>query len=325
MKKERITYFDFLRGLAIMMVVAIHTYTLREDSLVIRQLLNAAVPIFIAISGFFLSKKQIGGKSDYYSFLKKQLPKVYIPVLVWSLPLYALGLVTEKDVFLNTILWLTCGLSIYYFVAFIMQCYIALPLITAIISKNRYGGGMLSGVISFVWIIAIVYLNMIHGMQIPLILYAGLFPCWFMFFVMGVIIGQMVDRNYSVIIPVVITTTGLVLSVMESDYWIEHYGRGVDIKPSSFIYSAGIVWLSFSNKVEKIICQSGIISRFVTWIGSLSFGVYLIHCYFVNYLVLRIPIDSWIQKWCLCLLLTVVFIMILRKILPLRFHKYLGI
>ena len=45
--KSRIAYFDFLRGLAIIMVVGIHTYTLRKDSVVVRQLFNTAVPLFI--------------------------------------------------------------------------------------------------------------------------------------------------------------------------------------------------------------------------------------------------------------------------------------
>ena len=90
--KERITYFDFLRGLAIMMVVGIHTYTLGEDSTEVRQLLNTAVPLFIAISGYFLSQKKMENKEDFFSFLKKQPPKVYLPVLVWSLPLYALAI-----------------------------------------------------------------------------------------------------------------------------------------------------------------------------------------------------------------------------------------
>ena len=141
--KERIAYFDFLRGLAIMMVVGIHTYTLGEDSTVMRQLLNAAVPLFIAISGYFLSQKKMENKDDYFSFIKKQLPKVYLPVLAWSLPLYALGLYTGKNIFLQSVLFLCCGLSIYYFVAFIMQCYVATPIINTCISVNKFkiGGG----------------------------------------------------------------------------------------------------------------------------------------------------------------------------------------
>ena len=62
---KRNTYFDFLRGFAIMMVVGIHTYTLGEDSTLVRQLLNTAVPLFIAISGYFLSQKKMENKDDY--------------------------------------------------------------------------------------------------------------------------------------------------------------------------------------------------------------------------------------------------------------------
>ena len=139
--KERIAYFDFLRGLAIMMVVGIHTYTLGKDNIVVRQLLNTAVPLFIAISGYFLSQKKMENKDDYFSFLKKQLPKVYLPVLVWSLPLYALALYSGRSILWQTVLLFGCGLSIYYFVAFIMQCYIVLPLINHCISNNKLNRG----------------------------------------------------------------------------------------------------------------------------------------------------------------------------------------
>lgn len=140
--KERIAYFDFLRGLAIAMVVGIHTYTLGEDSIVIRQILNVAVPLFIAISGYFMSQKKMVGKLDYIAFLKKQLPKVYLPVLVWSLPLYVLALSAGKSILMETVRLFTCGFSIYYFVAFIMQCYIALPVINRSISSGsrKWGG-----------------------------------------------------------------------------------------------------------------------------------------------------------------------------------------
>ena len=134
---KRNTYFDFLRGLAIMMVVGIHTYTLGKDSTVVRQLLNTAVPLFVAISGYCLSQKRMENKDDYLFFLKKQFPKVYLPVLVWSLPLYAIALYSGSSIIKQTILLLSCGLSIYYFVAFIMMCYVVLPVIINYISGNK--------------------------------------------------------------------------------------------------------------------------------------------------------------------------------------------
>ena len=323
--KERIAYFDFMRGLAIMMVVGIHTYTLGKDSIVVRQLLNTAVPLFIAISGYFLSQKKMENKDDYRTFLKKQLPKVYLPVLVWSLPLYALALYSGSSIIKQTILLLSCGLSIYYFVAFIMQCYVVLPVINNCISGNKRRGVIASCLISFAWIAGVMYMNTIQGKGIPLILYAGPLPCWLMFFVLGVMIGHKPERNYSIIFPIVITILGFILSVIESDYLLAHYGKGVGIKPSSFIYSAGMIFLMFSNKVENLLSRTGIIYRIMIWIGSLSFGIYLIHCYFVNFFVKRLPIDSWLLQWALSLFLTVVFILILRKLLPPKYHKYLGI
>ncbi|MCI6318761.1 MAG: acyltransferase [Bacteroidales bacterium] len=322
---KRNTYFDFLRGLAIMMVVGIHTYTLGKDSTVVRQLLNTAVPLFIAISGYCLSQKRMENKDDYLFFLKKKFSKVYLPVLVWSLPLYAIALYSGSSIIKQTILLLSCGLSIYYFVAFIMQCYVVLPVINNYISGNKRRVVIVSCLISFAWIAGVMYMNTIQGKGIPLILYAGPLPCWLMFFVLGVMIGHKPERNYSIILPMVIAILGFILSVIETDYLLDHYGKGVGIKPSSFIYSAGMIFLMFSNKVENLIRRTGAIYRFIIWIGSLSFGIYLVHCYFISFFVKRLPIDSWLLQWSLALFLTVVFILILRKLLPTKYHKYLGI
>lgn len=322
---KRNTYFDFLRGLAIMMVVGIHTYTLGKDSTVVRQLLNTAVPLFIAISGYCLSQKRMENKDDYLFFLKKKFSKVYLPVLVWSLPLYAIALYSGSSIIKQTILLLSCGLSIYYFVAFIMQCYVVLPVINNYISGNKRRVVIVSCIISFAWIAGVMYMNTIQGKGIPLILYAGPLPCWLMFFVLGVMIGHKPERNYSIILPMVIAILGFILSVIETDYLLDHYGKGVGIKPSSFIYSAGMIFLMFSNKVENLIRRTGAIYRFIIWIGSLSFGIYLVHCYFISFFVKRLPIDSWLLQWSLALFLTVVFILILRKLLPTKYHKYLGI
>lgn len=179
--------------------------------------------------------------------------------------------------------------------------------------------------ISFAWIAGVMYMNTIQGKGIPLILYAGSLPCWLMFFVLGVMIGHKPERNYSIILPMAITILGFILSFIGSDYIVDHYGKGVGIKLSSFIYSAEMIFLMFSNKLDNLIIRTGAIYRFIICIGSLSLGIYLIHCYFISFFVKRLPIDSWLLQWSLTLFLTVVFILILRKLLPTKYHKYLGI
>lgn len=207
-----------------------------------------------------------------------------------------------------------------------MQCYVVLPIINNGVSGKKCTGGVIvSCLISFIWVAGVVYLNTIQGNEIPLLLYAGPLPCWLMFFVLGVVIGHKPERNYSIILPIVISIFGFMLSVIESHYLLDHYGKGVGIKPSTYIYSAGMIFLMFSHKVENLITRTGVIYRFIIWIGRFSFGIYLIHRYFVSFLANRLPLDSWLLQWTLALFLTIVLIQILRKLLPTKYHKYLGI
>lgn len=76
---NRDTYFDFLRGIAIIMVIGIHTYSdgLMHFNLFLRQFLNCAVPIFLAISGYFIGHKSFTEQGCYAKFMKKQVPRVY--------------------------------------------------------------------------------------------------------------------------------------------------------------------------------------------------------------------------------------------------------
>lgn len=63
---QRIPYFDFLRGIAIIMVVCLHCidFSAMEGAVLnffgveFRNLLNAAVPLFLAISGYFMANKK---------------------------------------------------------------------------------------------------------------------------------------------------------------------------------------------------------------------------------------------------------------------------
>ena len=75
MGKNRIEYFDVLRGGAIICVIAIHSFIGFEDinsksltfhvAIIWRQLIGCAVPVFLAISRVIVSKLII---SKYYFY-----------------------------------------------------------------------------------------------------------------------------------------------------------------------------------------------------------------------------------------------------------------
>ena len=150
MTTSRLTYFDFLRGIAILLVIGIHTYTISPFEgasnilrIGIRETLNFAVPLFLAISGFFIAKKNMSSKKIYFSFLKKQLPRVYFPAVLWSLPMLALWLYQGKDFLLSLGKVLGCmTFGPYYFIVLIIQLYLLHPVIKKMAEKPALGGGL---------------------------------------------------------------------------------------------------------------------------------------------------------------------------------------
>ncbi len=166
----------------------------------------------------------------------------------------------------------------------------------------------------------------IKGISLPLVVYAGVLPCWIMFFFLGVVLGIRKRREYFLWIPLSIAVVGFMISVVSSRYLYEAYHGGYGVKPSSFIYAFGVILFLFDKKVETLVSSHrNMILRSMVWLGKISFAVYLIHIYMVNFVVNRFTIDSWFLRTVFALVLTVLFIVILKRLIPERLHKYIGI
>ena len=324
---KKIKYFEALRGIAIIMVIAIHTYPHSDSSfnIFIRQILNCAVPIFFALSGYFLYKKSLETKEQIYSFWRKQIPKVYFPVLIWSLPWFIPEMIHGKLIQAPLRLF-SCGYSVYYFVAVIIQFYLLLPLLQRCRVGNSSMGGAISCSISIVSIIFITYIHIILGTKLPLIVYAGSCLLWLWFFIIGCKLSQS-DRQYGMMVPIVVSLIGLIASFFEGSYLIENYAGGAGIKPTSFVFSAGMCYLSLSTSMEKLYdsinCK---ISNVIEYLGKNSFALYLLHIHVVKYTHSVLDIThSWTLYFLVVLILSILLIEIIKNLIPSKFQYYLGI
>lgn len=320
---NRNLYFDFLRGVAIIIVIGIHCYTI-DNNILFRQVLNAAVPLFIAVSGFFLSQKVIKDRDQYVVFWRKQIPKVYVPTLFWSLPLLILAVYRGVGIGKSIVNFFSCGFSIYYFIVFIIQCYLILPFVLRLESKyNKIMWG--SSLMSIIWVGLMVRLTVIEGISLPIVVYAGPLPCWFMFFMLGIILGKYSVRNYSLWWPILITICGLVLSSVSAKYLLYVYHSGVGIKPTAFVYAFGLILFLFNVKIENFIKKENFIYKQIVWIGSISFPIYLVHMYILGFVVSKMSISSWSLRIIITVILTSMLIVVLKKIIPNNLHHYIGI
>lgn len=145
---QRNLYFDALRGIAIMMVVAIHTfYACEFDSwlsicaISMREIFNMAVPMFLAISGFFIGRRDFEDKRQVFAFWKKQIPKVYIPVLFWSIPYFFLSILEGQSILENVLFVLFLWLQHILFYSINCSMLFIAPCNTEENAKTRNGGG----------------------------------------------------------------------------------------------------------------------------------------------------------------------------------------
>lgn len=285
---DRITYFDILRGLAIFGVVAIHSSStglqFADNSfnfhftILWRQLLNFSVPMFLAISGYFSAKKSITHLDDYLAFLKKQIPRVYMPLFFWSVVWLVLAISFQNKSIFHEVYKLVSFRSSdpYYFIALIIQYYILLPILKRFANVK---GLVMSAIISIAMTGITLYIRYYADVDLPLIIYAGNFATWMMFFVFGLYFGSSPSIKISNRLLIILILTFYSLSCVESYAlyaMFRHAGDAVTaVKTSSFIYSIALIAFLFKN-------QDLIKSNLAKSVGEVSFGIYLIHMFAVK-------------------------------------------
>lgn len=328
---KRDTYFDFLRGIAIMLVVANHT-KVHSDIHTLLGVINAAmtcivspaVPIFLAISGYFLSRKVMESRSDYFRFLRKQLPTVYLPCLFWSVFHFILYVHGGNPPIKGVILFFACGMCFaYYFITGIMQCYVLLPFVRRI---GRTGVFVLL-LIALAWIGCYTYLFVAQGHDLPLLVRAAPFPNLLVWFALGCYLGQGCRTNYRTWPIAIATVIALMCSGGESYYLYSLTGHpNQDWKATAYIFDFFTILLVFSRPVRSLYRENRL-TRLIARLGVASFAVYLTHILVMIPVFKMLPFVSgnWTSQWAVALLASWIFVEVLKKLVPMKYWRYLGL
>jgi peptidoglycan/LPS O-acetylase OafA/YrhL len=143
MKKQRLRAIEYIRGISMLGVIAIHTgsqYLLNPTSNIhlialLEIFTRFSVPIFFFISAFGLFLNfDMNGRFDYIAFMKRRLKTVLVPYLFWSFLYIAYYIKFFGDTsYLNfgalchTLFW---GLASYqlYFLVILLWFYVLMPL-----------------------------------------------------------------------------------------------------------------------------------------------------------------------------------------------------
>ncbi len=118
---------------------------------------------------------------------------------------------------------------------------------------------------------------------------------------------------------------GFVAQMFEAKYLMSLGNQELGLKISSWVYSAGMILLLLSSKTDRLLTRDNFAYRLLVKLGTISFGIYLIHMYFVLAESVLIGFDGWLMSFIAMVVLAIGFVVVLRKVMPAKYWKLLGI
>lgn len=289
------SFWQYVRGICIICVVLIHSKNGIEFEnkiigswnfdyfLVLRQLINFPVAIFIFLAGYFTNIE--AAKRLEVTYFTKRGGRLLIPFLVWSTLYTLINIILETDaiIFMKTIAKLLLGLAsapLYYIVVLLQLVVITPYLIKSIQNKSN---NLLLFLITPLYLLGLYFYTAVFKEQF--LFYQTFFPAWFLFYYIGLrikILGcKPLFKRQQLMYSIVFCAAALIISIIEV-YGLLSIGFPIgfaisQIKASSFVYVLSLINL-------LIVVKSHFVKKELNWlkvVGDNSYGIYFIHMFWI--------------------------------------------
>lgn len=311
-EKNKSQYWQMVRGICILAVIMIHCpnaigLSTGEFSIwmIIRQLINFPVALFIFMAGYFVNIDKVEKNSCAY--LLNRGGRLLVPYFVWSI-LYLVKdyVLSGGNVSIRQIIYSLCfgkATAPLYYIVVMIQLTMLTPWLVKF--KNR---GWLYAVTPFYLVLLYVF-NVITG-EMPR-LYETFFPAWFLFYILGMdcrngkldnVISMIKKRYFIIAFAISVIEAGILLKAGCSAGFASS-----QIKFSSFIYTAVIALVLMKTK-DNAKQENGRIQRLLSSIGDCSYGIFYVHM-LVLLIVKKVVTlaglpQIWILNFLFCFVLT---------------------
>ncbi|MCX6704505.1 MAG: acyltransferase [Candidatus Woesebacteria bacterium] len=284
--KQHVKSVDYLRTLAILGVVLIHTTSRTLEAakfnllgfpltLFLNQTARFAVPLFFIISGFTL-ETSFDQNSGYITYFKKRFSKIFIPYIFWS-GIYYLFIYNQNRE--NFFLVLAKGDASYqlYFIPALCIFYLLFPILHKIykIISNKFFLILLLA--SQIWLLYRDYFIKEFRFDDPI----HIAVLAYFFFVIGIVAARNKDtinllvHKWKYLLLLVIAGSGIyvfregLVRFLATGNTLSYYSQW---RPSVLIYTVALGLILF-HLFEKPKFQFPLIAK----LSKLSFLVFLIH------------------------------------------------
>jgi peptidoglycan/LPS O-acetylase OafA/YrhL len=296
--KKREPLIDILKGLAILAVIVIHfngklfsSLSLNQKNWLLSfdQVLRFSVPLFVALSGYSLTKRYSSEKIIFANFLQRRVFKIVPAYFFWSAIAY-LSIILFKTWpgYQDSYPWwqiIFLGKADYhlYFVPMIIQLYLLFPFLLQLVKKFKVWFLAVASVFQFTWFWWV-------GQQIKPITSMFwqdqwqylLFVSWIGYFILGIFLA--LEREYRKKYWGLLGLGALVIGLkLSTDISWKLFNEGKNYiqitrfnRPEIFLYASGAILLTLCFG-EKLISLPKFLFKPLEKLGQWSYSIYLIH------------------------------------------------
>ncbi|MDC5853331.1 acyltransferase [Vibrio europaeus] len=290
--RERVLFFDLLRCVAAVAVIAIHVLAPYRDELGqipfgdwvtavgVNSVSRWAVPVFILITGALMLSDTRPFDAKYY--VKRRLGKVLIPFLIWSLfyaylsgwSINGFDALEAKQVFADSATHAT-----YYHLGFFyyfIPLYFVIPFFQYVV--RQYGDSSLYAFVAIWLVTTLLFLFDIDGVwSNELWLYSGYLPLGYLLY-RRVPLTKGYVAIFALLGSVALFTTAYMVisdSLMQGEYTVE---RWLSYKTLNVILAASMIFMLCRYFGEGLSQKS---NQVIGFISKNSLGIYILHPIFL--------------------------------------------
>lgn len=314
MNKEYLHEINYLRGLAIIGIIAIHSLNegygnnelIALMNMNLEQVSTYSIPAFLFISGLVLTYNYSNKEFHYTDFIRKRLSVILVPYIIWSCIylLYRIFLEQDSISLIMAVKKIMVGSAYFhlYYIILIMQFYLLFPLILNLVQKTKpHHRELLITTFLFNMVVISLYYFQFDILDERII--RKIFIFWVFYFILGSVMGSKLDQYRHLLSNISMKYLGSLLLIALLYLLYSYYTDGLFmeqtnifwLRPQVLIYSSICVIVLFKliSELDKKYL-SGWPSRSLNEVGKYSFGIYLSHMLIIE-LLLRVhlgPINT---------------------------------
>ena len=318
--KQKSIYWQVIRGLCIISVISIHCPSAIESSrseawfwlyFFIRQLTNFPVAVFLFMAGYFTKIDR--WENDPRNEVCFRIRRLLVPYIIWSIVYIGIKTLLKEQMSVLEVVgefFLGKAASPFYYVVVLLQLTLLTWLMIRAASSKRLFWSIAIWCLTAISLVVLYLCSAWHD-TIPW--YCDtIFPVWILFFYLGIVFRLNQNRAsfFDVLGKWWMIVLMFLVNILEAAYWLDRSPK-LAISQNRFgayLYSLAII--SFVYKQSNTEHSQTYIRNGLKWIGDNSFALFWIHCLiieFVKRVLSKVPkVDTWIMRYSMCLVLTVV-------------------